>query len=94
MITLPKKGIIRDLMNTKIVIALSRMGFLMSCVVYSATYLSFVVFYLRIKLYMPTFFIISVGNLLIMSLEVLVIYTLIELSFAIVIKRLLKIGRE
>ena len=94
MITLPKKGIIRDLMNTKIVIALSRMGFLMSCVVYSATYLAFVIFYLRIKLYMPTFFIISVGNLLIMSLEVLVIYTLIELSFAIVIKRLLKIGRE
>ena len=94
MITLPKKGIIRDLMNTKIVIALSRMGFLMSCVVYSATYLSFVVFYLRIKLYMPTFFIISVGNLLIMSLEVLLIYTLIELSFAIVIKRLLKMGRD
>jgi hypothetical protein len=94
MITLPKKGIIRDLMNTKIVIALSRMGFLMSCVVYSATYLAFVIFYLRIKLYMPTFFIISVGNLLITSLEVLVIYTLIELSFAIVIKRLLKMGRD
>ena len=94
MIILPRKGIIRDLMNTKIVIALSRMGFLMTCIVYSFIYLAFIIFYLRIKLYVPTFFIISLGNLLIMSLGVLLIYTLMELSIAIVIKKFLRIFRK
>ena len=94
MITLPKKGIIRDLMNTKIVIALSRMGFLMVCIVYSSTYLAFVIFYLRIKLYVPTFFFFFLGNLLLMALEALIIYTFMELSFATVIKRILRLGRD
>ena len=94
MITLPKKGIIRDLIDTKIVITLSRMGFLMVCTVYSSTYLAFVIFYLRVKLYVPTFFVISLGNLLLMSLESLIIYTLLELSFATIIKRLLRLGRD
>ena len=94
MIILPRKGIIRDLMNTKIVIALSRMGFLMTCIVYSFIYLAFIIFYFRIKLYVPTFFIISLGNLLIMSLGVLLIYTLMELSIAIVIKKFLRIFRK
>ena len=94
MIVMPKKGILRDLMNTKIAITLSRMGFLMVCIVYSSTYLAFVIFYLRIKLYVPTFFVISIGNLLLMVLEVLIIYTLMELSFAIVIKRILRLGRD
>ena len=94
MITLPKKGIIRDLMSTKIVIALSRMGFLMVCIVYSSTYFAFVIFYLRIKLYVPTFFVISIGNLLLMVLEGLIFYTLLELSLATIIKRLLRLGRD
>jgi hypothetical protein len=94
MIVMPKKGILRDLMNTKIAITLSRMGFLMVCIVYSSTYLAFVIFYLRIKLYVPTFFVISIGNLLLMVLEVLILYTLMELSFAIVIKRILRLGRD
>ena len=94
MITLPKKGIIRDLMSTKIVIALSRMGFLMVCIVYSSTYFAFLIFYFRIKLYVPTFFVISIGNLLLMVLEGLIFYTLLELSLATIIKRLLRLGRD
>ena len=45
MITLPKKGIIRDLMNSKIVIALNRMGFGIICTVYASTYFAFLLFF-------------------------------------------------
>ena len=91
MITLPKKGIIRDLMNSKIVIALSRMGFAIICTVYASTYFAFLLFFVRVKLSIPTCFLVSLGNLIFNIIIVVSIYSIIELSLSILIKKLLRL---
>ena len=91
MITLPKKGIIRDLMNSKIVIALSRMGFAIICTVYASTYFAFLLFFVRVKLSIPTCFLISLGNLIFNAIEIVFAYSVIEMPLSILIKKLLRL---
>ena len=93
MITLPKKGVLRDMMNSRIVIFVSRIGFLLSCTVYAFTYFSFLAFKLKVKLFVPTIMVISFGNFLFICLECFFIYSLIELPLAILIKKIVRIGR-
>ena len=90
MITLPKKGIIRDLMNFKIVIALSRMGFGIICVIYATTYFAFLLFFVRVKLSIPTCFLISLGNLIFNTIVVALAYSIYELPLSILIKKILR----
>ena len=93
MITLPKKGVLRDMMNSRIVIFVSRIGFLLSCCVYAFTYFSFLVFNLRVKLFVPTIMVMSFGNFLFICIECFFIYSFIELPLAIIIKKIVRIGR-
>ena len=91
MITLPKKGIIRDLMNSKIVIALNRVGFGIICTVYASTYFAFLLFFVRVKLSIPTCFLISLGNLIFNAIEIVFAYSVIEMPLSILIKNLLRL---
>ena len=93
MITLPKKGVLRDMMNSRIVIFVSRIGFLLSCCVYAFTYFSFLVSNLKVKLFVPTIMVMSFGNFLFICIECFFIYSFIELPLAILIKKIVRIGR-
>lgn len=94
MITLPKKGILRNIMNSRIVITISRFGFLLTCFIYFLSYFSFLIFYLRVKLYVPTFMIIAFGDFLIFALVCIFINSITELPMSILIKRLLRLGTK
>ena len=94
MITLPKKGIIRDMMNSRIVVFVSRLGFLITCVSYAFTYFIFLIVDLRVKLFVPTFMVISLGNFLFCSFICFALYLLIELPLSIVVKKIIRIGRN
>ena len=94
MITLPKKGIIRDMMNSRIVVFVSRLGFLITCVSYAFTYFIFLIVDLRVKLFVPTFMVISLGNFLFCSFVCFALYLLIELPLSIVVKKIIRIGRN
>ena len=91
MITLPKKGIIRDIMNFKVVIALNRMGFAIICTVYATTYFAFLLFFVRVKLSIPTCLLISLGNLIFNTLVVFLIYSIYELPVSVFVKKLLRL---
>lgn len=94
MITLPKKGILRDLMSSRIVVFVSRIGFLLSCVVFGFTYLLFIVFNLRVKLFVPTIFLMTFGNFLLICLLCFFYYSLVEFPLHFLIKTILRIGRN
>ena len=94
MITLPKKGILKDLMTARIVVFVSRIGFLLSCVVFAFTYFLFIIFNLRVKLYVPTIILMTFGNFLFISLICFFIYTMFEFPLQYLIKTLLRIGRN
>jgi len=94
MITLPKKGALRSLMSSKIFICISRIGFLITCVSHVFTYFSFLIFALKVKLYVPTFMIISFGNFLLFFVICLFLSAIFELPLKIIIKKLLRIKRK
>ena len=94
MITLPKKGTFRNFISSKIFISISRIGFLISCFSYAMTYFSFIVFSIRVKLYVPTFLIISFGNFLVFYIICFVFDTVSELPIKIIIKKLMRIHRR
>ena len=94
MITLPKKGAIRNLMNSRIIISISRIGFFITCVSYAFTYFSFLIFSLKIKLYVPTFVIISFGNFLLFFIVCIILCAICELPLRFLIKKLLRINRK
>jgi hypothetical protein len=94
MITLPNKGILRFLMNSRIVVFISRIGFLFTCTVYALTYFSFLLYDLKVKLYVPTIMVMSFANFLHIILECFFIFSLIELPLAVIIKKIVRIGRN
>ena len=94
MITLPKSGSLRDFMTSKICITISRMGFLISCVSHMFTFMTFFVFSLKVKLYVPTFIIISFGNFLGFFVICILLNIITELPLRLIIKKLLRIGRK
>ena len=94
MITLPRTGSLRSFMSSKICISISRIGFLITCVSHAFTYLTFLIFSLKVKLYVPTFIIISFGNFLEFFIICVVLHTLTELPFRIIIKKIMRVGKR
>ena len=94
MITLPKTGSLRDFMTSKICITISRMGFLISCVSHMFTFMTFFIFSLKVKLYVPTFIIISFGNFLGFFVVCILLNIITELPLRLILKKLLRIGRK
>ena len=91
MITLPKKGALRNFMKSKIFICISRIGFLITCVSQVFTYFSFFIFSLKVKLYVPTFMIISFGNFLLFFIICIILCAIFELPLRMIIKKILRI---
>ena len=94
MITLPKTGSLRKFMTSKICITISRLGFLISCVSHEFTFLTFFVFSLKVKLYVPTFIIISFGNFLGFFVVCILLNIITELPLRLIVKKILRIGRK
>ena len=94
MITLPKTGSLRKFMTSKICITISRLGFLISCVSHEFTFLTFFVFSLKVKLYVPTFIIISFGNFLGFFVVCILLNVIFELPLRLIVKKILRIGRK
>ena len=94
MLTLPRKGALRSLMSSKIFICISRIGFLITCVSHVFTYFSFLIFALKVKLYVPTFMIISFGNFLLFFIVCVFLSAIFDLPLKIIIKKLLRINRK
>ena len=92
--SLPKNIALRKFMKTRLVICISRTGFFITCASYSFTYLSFLIFSLKVKLYVPTFMIISLGNFLLFFLISIFICAISELPLKIIIKKILTLNRK
>ena len=94
MITLPRKCALRNLMKAKLFICINRIGFLITCISHSLTYITFLIFSLKVKLYVPTFMIISFGNFLEFFIICVFLCAISELPLRIIIKKLLRIKRK
>ena len=94
LITLPKNSALRNFMGSKIFILISRLGFIFTCISYSLTYLAFLLFSLKVKLYVPAFMIISFGNFLLFFGICILIFACFEVPLRILIKKLLRINTD
>ena len=94
LITLPKNGAIRTFMKSGIFVATHRIGFIIICLVQAFMYLFFLIFFIKVKLYVPSFVLISLGNLLILFIICFLIASITELPLRIFIKKLMRIQRN
>ena len=94
MITFPKKGAFRSFTSSRLFISISRIGFILSFGSYALSYLSFIIFSIRVKLYVPTFMIISLGNFLVFYIESFLLCAVSELPLKMLIKKLIRINRK
>ena len=94
LLTFPKKSAIRSFMSARIFVATSRLGFLMTLVAQAFTYFSFLIFSIKVKLYVPTFAIISFGNFLFFFIVCSFLIFVTEFPLRIAIKKLLRIERN
>ena len=65
LVTIHKKGLFKQIIRSKLVNSISRVGFLIICLSYILNNFIFCVFLLKIKLDIPIFIIFSIGNFLI-----------------------------
>ena len=93
-ITLPKNLGIRKFMGSRIFVATSRVGFLISCIIHAFTYFSFLIFSIKVKLYVPSFVLITAGNYLAILIICVLMISVTELPFKIGIKKLMRINRN
>ena len=93
-ITLPKNLGIRKFMGSRIFVATSRVGFLISCIIHAFTYFSFLIFSIKVKLYVPSFVLITAGNYLAILIICVLMISVTELPFRIGIKKLMRINRN
>lgn len=91
LITLPKRGLFKKLIDSTFITAVSRAGFTIICLSYILTNLSFCGFIIKIKFSIPTFFIISIGNFLIIFVVCILINIVFELPLRIFIKKILRL---
>ena len=94
LLTLPKKSAIRTFMSARIFVAISRLGFLITLVVQAFTYFSFLIFSIKVKLYVPTLAVISFGNFLFFFIVCSFLLFVTEFPLRIIIKKLLRIERN
>ena len=81
-------------MGSKIFVATSRMGFLISCTIHAFTYFSFLIFSIKVKLYVPSFALISFGNYLAIFIVCALMTSVTELPVRIAIKKLMRLNRN
>ena len=93
-ITLPKNIGLRNFMGSRIFVITSRIGFLISCIIHAFTYFSFLIFSIKVKLYVPSFILISFGNYLAILIICTIMISVTELPLRIGIKKLLRIKRN
>jgi hypothetical protein len=93
-LTLPKNSGLKSFMGSKIFVATSRMGFLISCIIHAFTYFSFLIFSIKVKLYVPSFILISFGNYLAILIICILMISVTELPLRIGIKKLMRIKRN
>ena len=93
-IILPKNLGIRKFMGSRIFVATSRVGFLISCIIHAFTYFSFLIFSIKVKLYVPSFVLITAGNYLAILIICVLMISVTELPFRIGIKKLMRINRN
>ena len=94
LITLPKNGALRSFMKSGIFVATHRIGFIVICIVQAFMYLFFLIFFIKVKLYVPSFALISLGNLLILFIICFLLTSVTELPLRIFIKKLMRIQRN
>ena len=90
MITYPKKGFYKKLINSRLITSISRTGFIMTCLYYIIGNFSFCSFIIKIKFNLITFFIISIGNFIILFLFCSIFNIIFELPLRIGLKKLLR----
>ena len=90
MITLPKKGFYKKLVNFNLNIAISRTGFIILCLYYIFGFFSFCGFLIKLKFNFYAFFITSIGNFLILFFVCFMINIVFELPLRKLIKTLLR----
>ena len=92
--TLPKNLDLRNFMGSRIFIITSRVGFLITCFIDAFTYFSFLIFSIKVKLYIPSFILISLGNYLAVLIICILMISVTELPLRIGIKKLMRINRN
>jgi len=92
-ITLPKKGIYKQIVNIKFFTVLSRIGFSITCLYYFFGYFSFCELIVKIKLNIMTFILLSIGNFLNVILICLLFNIIFELPIRMIIKKLFRINK-
>ena len=93
-ITLPKNTGLRNFMGSRVFVITSRTGFLISCIIHAFTYFSFLIFSIKVKLYVPSFILISFGNYLAILIICILMISVTELPLRIGIKKLMRIKRN
>ena len=94
LITYPKKGFYKKLINSGIITAISRTGFIITCLYYIIGNFSFCVFLIKIKFNLITFFIISTGNFIILFIFCFILNSVFDLPLRIGIKKLLRLKKK
>ena len=94
LLTARKKGIIKSLIKSTLITAISRAGFTMVCLSYILVNFTFCGFLVKIKFNIPTFIIISIGNFLIVFVICLSINVVFELPIRICIKKILRLNNK
>ena len=94
LITFEKKGFLKKILRFKLNTAISRTGFTITCLYNIFGYFSFCAFILKIKFNLPTFFIISIGNFLIIFIVCFFLNCMIELPARKFIKTMIRYKKE
>ena len=94
LLTLPKKSKIKSFMGSRIFVAISRLGFLITLISSAFTYFSYLIFSIKAKLYVPTFVVISFGNFLLFFVVCSFIIFILEFPLRILIKKILRIQSD
>ena len=94
LLTMPKKGLFKKFINLRMFFAISRSGFTIVCLYYFIGYVCFSSFYIQVKFHIPTFILISIGNLLIVFIICFLINIIFELPLKIAVKKLLKLNNK
>ena len=90
LITYPKKGNYKFIINSRTVIGIGRTGFTIICSYYFMNYLGLCNFYIKVNFNIPTFFLISIGNFLMLSILCFIFNIILELPMRMAIKKLLR----
>jgi hypothetical protein len=94
LITIQKKGFFKTIINSRIITALSRNGFTITCLYFFLSYFTFCTFFIKIKFHIPTFLLISIGNFLIIFFICCMINIIIELPLRMMVKKLLRMNKK